>query len=201
VKRLQVAGSGSVHVVTADRSASEVLSAGCHLAPGPMSRAYLADFPHNGYSRPSFAGFMLVGRALRFNVDLSAVGCGCVASFSLSGMRRLLLRCSWRVRRHLRGGKHHGSEPLHLDNFHASQGSAGWTPLCHLAENLRPGQPLHRHEQAIPGRGHRLARWRVRLSDTVTGRKDRRNLSGIRRCDGTCHEAGFSGGTHTCLQL
>jgi len=91
-ERLHVAGYGYAHVVTAHSSASEVLSAGCHIAPGPMSRAYLADFPHKGYSRPSYAAFVLVGRTLRFSVDLSDVGCGCVASFSLSGMRQNMER-------------------------------------------------------------------------------------------------------------
>lgn len=88
MKRLDVAGYGYTHVVKSASSISEVLSSGCHIAPGPISRAYLADFPQTGDSRPAYAGFVLVGRALRFNVDLSAVGCGCAASFSLSGMRQ-----------------------------------------------------------------------------------------------------------------
>jgi len=92
---LSVSNEGLLFVVGAewyrpDRKAAELdaSSESWSIAPKLLSRAYLAhNCTDDAYNHSDYAALKLLGRTLRYTVDLSGAGCGCNAQLHLAPMR------------------------------------------------------------------------------------------------------------------
>lgn len=93
--KIEVAGHGQVSIVAAEwnfpgERATDVRASGAALMPRMGARAYFADECEDGadFDGKRYMSLRLLGRKLKYTVDLSEAHCGCNAAFYLVPMAR-----------------------------------------------------------------------------------------------------------------
>merc|ERR1712127_266062 len=82
-------GYGDVSVVSADRYSPPMASGDTIVVSRSHGRGYFADMCAAGpYSNEEYLALNLLGKTMRYTVDLSGAGCGCNVALYLVSMRQ-----------------------------------------------------------------------------------------------------------------